>query len=86
MNAFVDARTTFNGESCLIIAIKNGYNKLIECMLDGIRKANGANSALIFNRILNSKFNKNQTVLNALIEFKLFSVLNFLVGQNNIQK
>ena len=83
----MDVRTTINGESCLIVAIKKGYHTLIECMLDGIWKANGADSATIFNNILYSKFDKNgNTVLKALIEFKLFSVLNYLVGQNHVQK
>ena len=80
----MDIRTTLNGESSLIIAIKNGYQNLIEYMFGGIWTANGMNSALVFGNIVRSPYgNSGATILESLIQFKLFSVLNYLIGQNN---
>ena len=89
MNAFVDVRTTLNEESCLIIAIKNGYQGLILLMLDEIWIANGSGdiSALIFDRILNSKFdNKGQRILDALSFKKMIPVLTCLMRYNSVKK
>ena len=82
----MDVRGTLSGDSCLIIAIKNGDQNLLLCMLNLIWNCNEASSdsSLIFINILRSKYNhiKDNTILDALLEFKLFSVLNYLIHQN----
>ena len=54
-------------------------------MLNMVWNVNGGgiDSSLIFMNILRSKYDVNgDTILDALIEFKLFSVLNYLIQQN----
>ena len=85
MNAFVDARTTRTGESSLIIAINNRDEKLILFMLNEIWNANGSgsNSALIFDRILHSKFGDDgKRILDALSTWKLYATMTCLMGHN----
>ena len=85
VNAFVDIRTTLTEESCLFMAIKNRYKELILFMWNEIWIANGSGhiSALIFDRILNSKFdNKGQRILDALSLKNMIPVLTCLMGYN----
>ena len=85
----MDVRTS-KGDSCLIIALRNGYEyqDLIEYTLQMIWKANGLKcSPLIFDNILKSKYNNyGDTILDVLIECKLSSVLNYVIQQNHVSK
>ena len=85
VNAFVDVRSTLTRNSSLIVAITYGHQELIECMLDLIWNVIGASidSSLIFINILKSRYNNDgDSILEKLMEFKLFSVLNHLLRQN----
>ena len=89
MNAFVDVRTTLTKESSLIIAIKNKHQDFILFMLNEIWIANGSDkiSALIFDRILYSKFDQNgQRILDVLSSSKMVVVLTCLMGYNSVNR
>ena len=85
----MDVRTTLTGDSCVIIAIRNGYEyqDLLVYMLKMIWKANGlGSSAVIFDNILKSKYNNGDIILDALIESKLWTVLNYIIQQNHASR
>ena len=85
----MDVRTTLKEESCLIIAIENRFQELILFIMNELWIANGSGdiSALIFDRILNSKFDNNgQRILDALSLKKMIPVLTCLMGYNSVWK